>query len=103
MEAEGHPTLAPGMTRVCHADETLVLTDNEGHEFAVEGREAESTMTFLKAFDMYFTAKESNAQGIALDALWWEVKQKFNEMPMRVQKQLPSFSQGGVILRDHQH
>lgn len=102
MEAS-QPSLAPGMTRVCHADETLVLTDNEGNEFAVEGREAESTMTFFKAFDEFFTARESNVAGLSLDALWYAVKEAFNALPMRVQRQLPSFAQGGVILRSHEH
>lgn len=99
----GQGDLAPGMTRVVHADETLVIQDESGQEFAIEGREAESTMEFLKAFDEWFTAQESGIAGVTLAAQWFYVKEKFNALPMRVQRQLPSFARGGVLLKDHPH
>lgn len=98
---EGH--LAPGMTRVVAADETLVITDDAGQEFAIEGREADTTMGFLKAFDEWFHAKAQGIGGVALDGLFQIVTDKFNALPMRVQRQLPSFAQGGVLLKEHPH
>ena len=99
----GQGDLAPGMTRVVHADETLVIQDDQGQEFAIEGREADSTMEFLKAFDEWFHAKAQGIGGVALDGLAQLMTDKFNGLPGRVQRQLPSFTQGGVLLKGHPH
>lgn len=96
--------MAPGLEQVVFAGDTLVMRDNDGNEFAVKAKEAEETMAFLKSFDEWFTAKESArfSQGI-LDALWHDVRQRFNALPMSIQRELPSFKNGGIIVRGHDH
>jgi hypothetical protein len=97
--------MAPGLEQVIEAGDTLVLRDNDQHEFAVTARECTETMDFLKAFDEWFTAKQRGgfSMGI-LDALWNNVSITFNALPMRIQRDLPSFKAGGVLLKGgHDH
>jgi hypothetical protein len=96
--------MAPGLEQVIEAGDTLVLRDNDENEFAVTAREREETMDFLKAFDEWFVAKNAErfSAGI-LDALWHEVSRTFNTLPMQIQRELPSFKSGGVIVRGHAH
>lgn len=96
--------MAPGMEQVIYAGDTLVMRDNDDNEFAVKAKEGEETMAFLVAFDEWFIAKEGGrfSPGI-LDALWHQVRETFNALPMSIQRELPSFKQGGVILGGHEH
>lgn len=96
--------MAPGLEQVIEAGDTLVLRDNDQNEFAVSARERDETMAFLKAFDEWFTAKQAARFSPAiLDALFAEVTRTFNELPMAIQRELPSFKTGGVIVRGHAH
>lgn len=96
-------TLAPGMEEVIQAGDTLEITDANGQKIAVTAREADNTMAFLKAFDEWLMAKERVPAGHVLDAMWLGVKTTFNNLPMKVQLQLPSLKGGGVIVRNHSH
>lgn len=96
--------LAPGLEQVIDAGDTLVMRDSDGNEFAVGAREHPDTMEFLKAFDEWFMAKEKgNFSAGVLDALWHNVRAKFNDLPMRVQRELPSMKNAGVLIRGHNH
>ncbi len=95
--------MAPGMEQVVYAGDALVLRDNDGNEFSVIAREGEQTMEFIKAFDQWFTAsnKLTLRQDI-VEMLWLQVKAAFNALPMTIQRELPSFKEGGILL-PHQH
>lgn len=95
--------LAPGMEQIIEAGDTLVIKDETGQEFAVTAREHPATMEFLKAFDQWFAAKEGNKESAITDAYWFELKARLNNLPMHIQRQFPSFKQGGVVLRAHGH
>lgn len=104
MDLQTHDNaITPNMERVIQAGDTLVIQDKEGQEFAVSAREHEDTLAFLKTFDLWLTATKKREGKIVCDALFLGVEQKFNAIPMHIQRQLPSFKSGGVIIRDHLH
>lgn len=107
MAAEGgtnrYSDMSPGLEQVVYAGDTLTMRDNDGNEFAVTGRESDEVIEFLKAFDEWFTAKEAHFSAGILDALFHTVRTKFNNLPLRLQRELPSFAKGGVLLRGHPH
>jgi hypothetical protein len=90
--------LAPGMETVVAAGDTLVITDSEGQEFAVTGRESEEVMDFLRSFDRWLTTKNAHVEGLVLEAALADMTKKFNHLPMRLQRELPSFKTIGVTL-----
>lgn len=96
-------SIAPNMERVVEAGETLVITDSEGQEFAVTGREAPETMEFLKAFDEWFSSLNQGIGGPVLDALFFKTKEAFNNLPMRLQRELPSIRRAGISIANHKH
>lgn len=104
MEPPKHYTdMAPALEQTIYAGDTLVMRDNDGNEFAVSAREGWETMDFLKAFDEWLTAKEKGLGPVIVDALWHQTKTKFNALPMRIQRELPSMKNVGVLLRGHEH
>jgi hypothetical protein len=92
--------LAPGMERVVEAGETLVITDQNGQEFAVTGRESQELLAFLNEFDQWFTLVENKVKGPATDAAWFKVKEAYHSLPARIQRELPS-SIGGIVVSQH--
>jgi hypothetical protein len=96
--------MAPGLEQVVYAGDTLVMKDNDGNEFAVSAKEGQATMDFLKAFDEWFMARERGgfSEGILL-ALWSEVKRTFNDLPMSIQRELPSIKHAGVVVPSYPH
>jgi hypothetical protein len=88
--------IQPGMERIVEAGETLEITDNQGQVFAVTGTECEATMTFIKKFDVWKMMNESSMFDQQKQLAWHECLQAFNHLPLRVQRQLPSFKSLGV-------
>jgi len=103
MREESMNSIAPGMERIVVAGETLVIQDEAGQEFAVTGRDSEEVMQFLQEFDRWFTLVQKNITGAVLTAQWFAVKETFNNLPLRIQRELPSFAGGGVIVQPHSH
>lgn len=94
--------LAPGMETVVYAGDTLVIEDKEGQEFAVTGRESEEVLSFLKAFDTWLTTKNALVQGVVLDAAYADMTKQFNSLPLRLQREMPSFKKLGIAV-PHRH
>jgi len=93
--------LGPGMETVVYAGDTLVITDNEQQEFAVTGRESKEVMDFLVAFETWLLTKNAAVTGVVLDAAEAEMSKKFNALPLRIQRELPSFKRVGVPIPGH--
>lgn len=102
-KASDAKNLAPGMDYVCEAGETLVIQDGAGQELSITGRESPEVMEFLKAFDEWFFGKQRRFSDGILAALWAQVQTTFNALPLRVQKELPSWTTIGVSVRNHDH
>lgn len=99
MEApKRYSDMAPELEQTIYAGDTLVMRDNDGNEFAVSARESEETMAFIKAFDEWFAAKNKGLGPVIVDALWHQTKAKFNALPMRVQRELPSMKNATLLL-----
>lgn len=100
MEAERTTTeLAPGMEAVVYAPDTLVITDKDGQEFAVTGRNNEETTAFLKAFDEWLLHKNKrDLSDTLMNALWSEVERTFRDIPLSIQREFVSFKLLGVTL-----
>lgn len=96
--------MAPGVEQAIEAGDTLVLRDNDGNEFAVKGIEHPDVLEFFKAFDNWLTVKRHGtiSAGV-LATLWSEVEDRFNTLPMHVQRTLPSFKKLGIPVGDHDH
>lgn len=91
--------MAPGMSQTIYAGDELTLRDNDGNEFSIIAKEAEETMAFLKAFDLWFVASQTSAiRGDYLDGFWVKLKRAYNALPASVQSELPSLGQGAIIL-----
>lgn len=95
--------IAVGATRSIEAGDTLVVRDRNGQEFAVEGKESEVVMDFLKAFDTWYTVSKVKTQGPVLGALWSDVVRLWNCLPPRVVREMPSFKSAAIGLRTHSH
>lgn len=91
-------SLAPGMEEIVRAGDSLIIRDSDGQEVAITARESEETMDFLKAFDEWFHVKEGGLAPQLEPQLWTAVRSKFNALPMRLQRELPSLK-GGLIRR----
>lgn len=98
--------MAPGVEQVVYAGDTLVMRDNDGNEFAIQSKEHPDTLDFIKAFDAWLMVKQSGdgaPNNVVLDALWASVQLAYNNLPMQIQTQLPSFARAGVPLAGHDH
>lgn len=93
--------LGPGMETVVYSGDTLVITDKEGQEFAVTGRENDDVMEFLRAFDTWLTTKNALVLGVVLDAAYADMTKRFNALPLRLQREMPSFKRLGVPIPGH--
>jgi hypothetical protein len=88
--------IQPGMEQIVEAGETLEITDNTGQVFAVTGTESKDTLGFIIKFDVWHSMSRSGVQGPVLVQAWKEVEIAFNALPLRVQRQLPSFKALGI-------
>lgn len=91
--------IQPGMEQVIEAGDTLEITDANGQVFAVAAKESESTMDFIKAFDEWLSMRTMGVEGILIDTAFSRVREKFYHLPLRIQRELPSFKSHGVIVR----
>lgn len=88
--------IQPGMERLVEAGETLEITDNAGQVFAITGIEGPSTVEFCISFDNWLTMKKADIQGPVIATAFSDLVEKFGNLPMRVQRQMPSFKSLGV-------
>lgn len=95
--------LAPGMETLIKAGDTLVVTDEKGQEFAVSGRESDEVMVFLRAFDLWLSTREKRVTGLVLDGLYAEMTTAWKALPLRLQREMPSFKLLGVHVPGHDH
>lgn len=95
--------LAPGMTHVIQAGEQWEIGDSAGESFEVKAVESDEVMEFLKAFDTWLVTYNAQVKGTVLEAAQADCVQKFNALPMRIQREMPSFASMGVRLDGHEH
>lgn len=88
--------IQPGMERVIETGETLEITDANGQVFAITATEGPKTMEFITAFDNWLTMKKAKVQGPVFDAAEATMMHKFYSLPLRVQRELPSFKTLGA-------
>ena len=108
MVEHGASDLAPGLTQVVQAGTELVLSDNDDNEFSIKAVEHPATIEFIKAFDEWHLLRKGGqaSEGI-VTALWAAVERHFNNLPMHIQRELPSVRQAlgsvGVKVTGHSH
>lgn len=95
--------IQPGMERVVQAGDSLVIEDANGQEFAIKAIEGEATMEFLTAFDEWYALSRRTNNAEVLKALWTKATVAFNQLPLEIHKQLPSWKSLGTQVRAHTH
>jgi hypothetical protein len=88
--------IQPGMERIVESGETLEITDKDGQVFAVTCTEGPEVMAFLTSFDNWKTMRDNAISGDVMRLQWNDLIDKFNRLPMRVQRALPSFKTLGI-------
>lgn len=84
-------TMKPKMSKVIEAGETLIIRDSEGEEIAVEARHSKSVVEFLSAFDDLLVAERRGITGDVLAGIKLKVERSFANLPMSIQRELPSY------------
>lgn len=108
MAEHGASDLAPGLTQVIEAGTELVLSDNDDNEFSIKAVEHTATIEFIKAFDEWNLLRKGGQTSTGIvESLWASVERHFNNLPMHIQRELPSVRQAlgsvGVKIVGHQH
>jgi hypothetical protein len=88
--------IQPGMEQIIEAGDTLEITDDKGQKFAVTATEGTAVLDFCKAFDTWLTMHKSNIQGPVMESSYADMLNKFGKLPLRVQRELPSWKTLGV-------
>ena len=88
--------IQPGMEQLIEAGDTLEITDNTGQQFAVTATECTATIEFCQAFDNWLTMQRGEIRGLVIEAAWAALLVKFGKLPLRVQRELPSWKTLGV-------
>ena len=88
--------IQPGMEQLIEAGDTLEITDKDGHIFAVTAIEGTATLDFFKAFDTWLTMNGAGVVGPSLLTAYRDMIDKFHKLPLRVQRELPSWKNLGV-------
>lgn len=88
--------IQPGMEQLIEAGDTLEVTDVNGQVFAVTAIEGTAVMDFFKTFDTWLTMHRSHVQGPVMETAFSNVLDAFNRLPLRVQRELPSWKSLGV-------
>lgn len=76
--------IKPGMSHVVNAGETLLIRDNEGQEIAVEAREHDDVVAFIRAYDELRIARAHGVTGVVLDSFEHRVERAFTSLPSHV-------------------
>lgn len=93
-------SVAPGMTQPIEAGQQYTITDTEGQELLLEGRDDPLVIEFLHAFDHFLLVDRTmpeDAHSIH-DAAWKTVREKWEALPMRIVNELPSVRAGGIVI-----
>lgn len=98
LKLPGHkPDLAPGMTQVVEAGERYVITDNEGKELELVGRDDPLVIEFLHAFDSWFAVRKAlGAENETAERAWQVVMEKWQTLPNRLVLDFPTIKAGGI-------
>jgi hypothetical protein len=92
-------TIAPGTEYVVVAGELYDIEDESGKGLSLKGVESPWVMEFLSAFDAFRSIR--NALGREHEqsvAAWQALEEKWEQMPMRLVRDMPSFRAGGIIV-----
>jgi hypothetical protein len=100
---ESETNLRPGMSHTCEAGEKLIIRDQNGDEIEIEGRDDPRTIEFIESFDSWLLVKNKHITGVVLGAAFDDMVRKFNALPARIQNNLPSVKDLGVIVQGHSH
>jgi hypothetical protein len=91
--------LAPGMNLVVIAGQYYTITDINGNDTGVEGRDDPLTLAFIHAYDEWHTAmKFLGGMGSPQErSARYRLDQMFEALPKRIKDDLPSRRSGLVI------
>lgn len=90
--------LAPGMSQVVEAGDKLIITDEKGEELEIEAKDDPTTIAFIESFDSWLLCKNKGITGVVLDAAYDDMMRKFNDLPSRIQNDLPSVKNLGLVI-----
>lgn len=76
--------IKPGMSHIVNAGETLLIRDNEGQEIAIEAREHDGVIAFIRAYDELRIARAHGVTGVVLDSFEHRVERAFTSLPSHV-------------------
>lgn len=87
------------MEMVITAGEAYDITDDSGQGLALIGKESPWVMEFLSAYDAFRQIHRllgrDNEQTVAA---FKAVEEKWDDMPMRLVREMPSFRAGGLVV-----
>lgn len=92
-------TVAPGTEYVVEAGMLYEITDNNGVALSIKGVESPWVMEFLKAYDAWQSIgrtlgpshEQTMVSRVAVDEKW-------DEMPLRLVQDMPSYRAGGIVV-----
>jgi hypothetical protein len=86
-----HSPLAPGMSMTVYPGEEYTLTDNQGKDLQILGRDDDTLIAFVKAFyDWKLAATQHGPESYQARRAWYLVEEVYKSLPARVVKQLRS-------------
>lgn len=96
----GHkPGLAPGMSQVIVAGEHYTITDDNGQELELIGKDDPAVIEFLHAFDAWQSICNTLGHGHdSAVAQFTIVLDKWSHLPDRLLTDMPSYRAGGIVI-----
>jgi len=99
MDATDKRSVAPGMEMVIVAGELYDIADESGQGLHLKGVESPWVMEFLRAFDAFRSIRNTlgreHEQSVAA---WKAVEDSWEQMPLRLVQDMPSYRAGGIIV-----
>lgn len=83
--------LAPGLSYTWYAGEAYIIKDDKGDELEVVTKESEGVLSFIHAFDTWFTLSHTlPVHSPVLEGIWNSVVAAYQKLPPHVVRELPS-------------
>ena len=92
-------TAAPGTEYVVVAGELYDITDESGKGLSLKGVESPWVLEFLAAYDAFRQIRAALGRDHEQSVSSYQaLEDKWEEMPLRLVREMPSFRAGGIIL-----
>lgn len=92
-------SVAPGTEYVVVAGELYDILDESGKGLSLKGIESPWVMEFLAAYDAFRNIRRTLGAGHEQTiAVFQGLEDKWDEMPMRLVRDMPSFKVGGIVV-----